>query len=63
MFRSIRSLISVPTISNITTGITTTNITAVNQSNVGAVISEGGPVTFVQSNTNVTTNATSNIVR
>lgn len=42
---------------------TTTNITRVNQSNEGAVVSGGGPVTFVQSNSNNTTNYTSNVSR
>lgn len=41
----------------------TKNITTVNQINEGAVVSGGGPVTFIQSNDNTTTNAVSNIIK
>lgn len=38
----------------------TVNKTEVTQVNSGAVVTGGGPVTFVQSNSNVTTNLTEN---
>lgn len=38
----------------------TSNITTVNQINTGAVVTGGGATTFVQANSNVTTNVTEN---